>query len=160
MKTLVLFRHGKSRWDENVTDKKRSLKKSGIIRTQLVAQHLKEILDANDFDVFTSTATRAIQTATIATEIIGLETPIPQEDLYTFSTSELVQWIKKQTTQKDLLLFGHNPAYTHLVNIKTSLQLDNLPTSGVVAITFDIEHWNELDMGELKFILKPKEIKS
>jgi phosphohistidine phosphatase len=36
-----------------------------------------------------------------------------------------------------VLLFGHNPALTALVNHLSDFSLDNLPTAGVVAIGFD-----------------------
>jgi phosphohistidine phosphatase len=40
------------------------------------------------------------------------------------------------------MCFGHNPALTDLVNhISTTHFIDNVPTCGVVEMTFDIESW-------------------
>ena len=43
-----------------------------------------------------------------------------------------------------LMLFGHNPGMTYLVNNLSDLDLGNLPTCGVVVLQFAVEHWAEI----------------
>ena len=72
MKELILFRHGKSRWDEQVEDHHRSLNNRGIERTTAVAQYLQIHQDLNDYTLYSSTAKRAKQTAEISASIWSL----------------------------------------------------------------------------------------
>jgi phosphohistidine phosphatase len=43
-----------------------------------------------------------------------------------------------------LMLFGHNPGLTYLVNDLSDLDLDNLPTCGVAVLQFDVDSWSEV----------------
>jgi phosphohistidine phosphatase len=44
-----------------------------------------------------------------------------------------------------LLVVGHNPGLTELANLLVAeLDLDNLPTAGVVAIGCETQHWAAL----------------
>ena len=83
---------------------------------------------------------------------------IYDEKLYTFSTSELVKWIKKIPTQNKIILFGHNPCFTHFINTFTDDYLDNLWTSGVAIMQFEQVEWSKLRKGKLKHLVNPKEI--
>jgi phosphohistidine phosphatase len=54
--------------------------------------------------------------------------------------------VAKQDDELDrILLVGHNPGLTELVNgLLPDLELDNLPTSGVVGIDFAVNRWREI----------------
>ncbi len=156
MKTIILFRHGKSRWDENVADHHRSLNQKGIDRSQLIAKYLKNIINLNDYSIHSSFAKRALQTAEIASNEWNNQSINTEKELYTFSTNELTTWIKQQNTTKNLIIFGHNPAFTHFINLFTDENLDNLWTSGLAKIDFDIDAWSEIKHGELSLLLNPK----
>ena len=69
-----------------------------------------------------------------------------EEDLYTFSAHDLLSWLVLQDDAlPELLLVGHNPALTDLVNTLCPQQyLDNLPTAGYVQLTLEIVAWREL----------------
>ncbi|MDK7375855.1 MULTISPECIES: histidine phosphatase family protein [Weeksella] len=158
MKELILFRHGKSRWDEQVEDHHRSINNRGIERTTTVAQYLQIHQDLNDYTLYSSTAKRAKQTAEISASIWSKKEIIYDEKLYTFSTSELVKWIKTIPTQNKIILFGHNPCFTHFINTFTDDYLDNLWTSGVAIMQFEQVEWSKLRKGKLKHLVNPKEI--
>ena len=57
-----------------------------------------------------------------------------------------------------LMLVGHNPESTELANALGGLSIDNIPTSGVVALTFAQCGWADLtaDSGTLLFFDYPK----
>jgi phosphohistidine phosphatase len=40
------------------------------------------------------------------------------------------------------MIFGHNPEFTNLVNLFLPDNIDNLPTSGVVTLQFDLTDWS------------------
>lgn len=160
MKTLILFRHGKSRWDENVSDQFRTLNEKGIDRTQKSATKLKDLLNFKPQFVYSSVATRARQTAEIAKSILFPELEIIYEkELYTFSHMALIHWIKNvDSTQDHLIIFGHNPAFTDIAYDLGSEFILNVPTAGVVWMEFDCEHWHEIKKGTTKHVIFPKDL--
>jgi phosphohistidine phosphatase len=51
----------------------------------------------------------------------------------------------QQDDFSDLLIVGHNPGLTDLVNrFLPEMQLDNLPTGGIVAMDFETEAWAQI----------------
>lgn len=160
MKKLILFRHGKSRWDENVSDQFRTLNEKGIRRTQIAAKKLNEVLDFIPQYVFSSVATRAKQTSSIAKEIIFPSTEIIiDKELYTFSHKALKNWIKSLDNSIDhAIIFGHNPAFTDIAYDFGSEFIINIPTAGVVWIEFEEDDWSIITKGKTKHIIFPKEL--
>jgi phosphohistidine phosphatase len=68
-----------------------------------------------------------------------------EEDLYHASADEILEIIEEQEDELDgLMLFGHNPGMTDLVNILSDLDLYNLPTAGVVVLQYEVETWKEI----------------
>ena len=160
MKKLILFRHGKSRWDENVSDQFRTLNEKGEKRTPLVAEKLKSLLDFDPKYIFSSVANRAKQTAELAKKIaFPNETIQFKKELYTFSHIALLEWIKSQDDAKDhLIIFGHNPAFTDIAYELGSEFILNIPTSGIVWIEFEETEWAKIKKGTTKHIIFPKEL--
>ena len=62
---------------------------------------------------------------------------------------------------ESILVVGHNPQVTELVNMLTEEHISKIPTVGVVAMNFDIEEWSELEeaQGEIDFFIYPKQFK-
>lgn len=160
MKKLILFRHGKSRWDENVSDQFRTLNEKGETRTPLVAEQLLSILDFELKYVFSSVANRAKQTAEISKKIAFPLVDIQYDkELYTFSHIALLNWIKNQDDKMDhVMIFGHNPAFTDIAYELGSEFILNIPTSGLVWIEMDVNHWSDIKKGTTKHIIFPKEL--
>lgn len=160
MKRIILFRHGKSGWNESVSDQFRSVIEKGIDRTKITAHKLQELLDTESLQVFSSIATRAKQTAEIAKTIAFPHSDIQYEkELYTFSHLVLKNWIKSLDNSIDsVLIFGHNPAFTDIAYDLGSTFILNVPTSGVVWIEFDTNQWNQIQKGITKHTIFPKEL--
>ena len=61
---------------------------------------------------------------------------------------------------RSLMLIGHNPGLTQLVNFFTNINLYNLPTTGIVVINFIIDKWNNIrdSKGNIELIKFPKEL--
>ena len=59
-----------------------------------------------------------------------------------------------------ILLVGHNPECTAFANLLGNLDLDNLPTGGIVALEFHTRSWQEIlpGQGQLLFVDFPKNV--
>lgn len=161
MKTVVLVRHGKSSWEFDVTDRDRPLKQRGKDDSKLVARQLAIKSNVPNV-VFSSPANRALSTCKIFAK--SLKIPENQitivEDLYDFEGKNVINFIKNVSNAfNEVMIFGHNHAFTSISNIFGDKFIDNLPTSGLVKIKFDIEDWKDLKQGTTEFIIIPKELR-
>lgn len=161
MKRLVLVRHGKSSWDYDVPDYERPLKQRAYKDAEVVLKTFKQFYKFSG-KFWTSFAKRARTTA----EIFKKELNIPDEDfavkreLYTFNQNDLLQVIKSCKNEiHKLVVFGHNPAMTMLVNHLGDKAIDNLPTTGLVVIDFDTDDWNDISKGTTILTLFPKNLR-
>ncbi len=161
MKTIVLIRHGKSSWESNVTDRERPLKPRGKNDAKLVVnQFIKESIAPKY--IFSSPAKRALNTCKVFTKSLNLSENIIKivEDLYDFGGESVINFIKNLPDNYDeIMIFGHNHAFTSISNIFGSIFIDNLPTCGLVKINFDIDSWAEIKQGQTELMLIPKELK-
>jgi phosphohistidine phosphatase len=151
MKTLVIVRHAKSSWaDPSLADHERPLNKRGERDAPLMGARLAEWGPPVD-RVISSSAVRALATAEIVTQEMGLpwDEIVIDEGLYHASEEEMLEMIQEQDDYIDgLMMIGHNPGMTYLVNDISDLDLDNLPTSGVVVLQFDVDSWSEIGQVE------------
>ncbi|MDZ7844803.1 MAG: histidine phosphatase family protein [Anaerolineales bacterium] len=147
MKTLVLIRHAKSSWSEpGLKDHDRPLTKKGKKAARRVGAALVDWGIELD-RMLTSTAVRTLSTAELIGEGIGfpLDEIIRDENLYQSAAGELLDIIQDQEDDLEgLMLIGHNPGMTDLVSRLSDLDLDNMPTSGVVVLQYDRERWSEI----------------
>lgn len=161
MKRLVLVRHGKSSWKNDLPDEKRPLKKRGYKDGKLICGFMKEF-HQDPATLWTSKAVRAYETAKIFQKGLGIpETAFNiKDELYTFEGSELVKIIKScEDSVEQLFVFCHNPAITNVVNRLGSKIFDNVPTTGLNVIDFDVNHWKEIKNGETILTLFPKNLR-
>jgi phosphohistidine phosphatase len=160
MKNLFLMRHAKSRWDENVSDQFRSITENGILKTEKVAHHIKNNFDFKFDQIFSSKAVRAKETSELVQKIVFPSQKIEVvEELYTFSHYLLDNWIRKLDNQlQNVLIFGHNPAFTDVTNQLGNEMMYNLPTSGFVWLQFESDDWKTISKGKTVQLILPKEI--
>jgi len=161
MKNLVLVRHAKSSWDYNVSDDERPLANRGITDAHLVSREFKEHLFSAE-KIFSSHANRALSTCKIFLENLEISDKllIISQKLYDFSGENVKGFIKSIDNQlNNVILFGHNYAFTSVSNHYGSLFIDNLPTCGLVWIQFDIDSWKDVDKGITKLVIRPKDLK-
>ncbi|EPR73696.1 Phosphoglycerate/bisphosphoglycerate mutase [Winogradskyella psychrotolerans RS-3] len=161
MKTITLVRHGKSSWEYDVIDYDRPLKQRGIEDSKLVAKEL-EMRGHVPNVIFSSPANRALSTCKVFLKSLKLSENqiIINEDLYDFEGRNVINFIKNLSNDlKEVMIFGHNHAFTSISNIFGDTFIDNLPTSGLVKINFDIEDWKDLKQGTTEFIIIPKDLR-
>ncbi|MBF4985018.1 histidine phosphatase family protein [Nonlabens mediterrranea] len=161
MKKLILIRHGKSSWELNVRDHDRVLLERGINDAHLIGNHLKNSFKNPD-QIWSSTAARALQTATIVSEYIdyNLDSFQLKRELYTFDSYELIDHIKTCSNEiNTLMIFSHNHGLTDSANILGSQYFDNIPTTGVVIIEFNTDSWSQIKKGQTIAYLFPKNLR-
>jgi phosphohistidine phosphatase len=164
MKTLYLVRHAKSSWEDlSLQDFDRPLNKRGKENAPFMGKLLKKKNIKVDW-ILSSPALRAKKTIEmIAGELdYLLENIIFEKKIYEASTSYLMQLIQNQDDKIDgLLICGHNPELTILVNQLTTHEIENIPTSGVCCIEFDTNQWEKIRLrqNKLVFFEYPKKYK-
>lgn len=162
MKSLLLFRHGKSSWDYDVRDQDRPLKPRGIKDGHLVARTFMDRTREYPERVFSSIANRALHTCMIFCRT--LEYPVEKveltQSLYDFSGESVLGFVKNLDNDiNSVAIFGHNYAFTNVANQLGSMHIDNIPTSGLVQIKFQVDSWNKLEKGTTELLLFPKELR-
>ena len=161
MKSITLVRHGKSSWELDVSDALRPLKNRGINDAKLVANQFVKSYELPDF-IYSSPAVRAFSTCKIFLEVFNLseDSVIVKDDLYDFGGESVINFIKRlPNNYNSVMIFGHNHAFTSIANIFGDKFIDNLPTSGLIKLNFDISDWKELRQGTTELIIIPKELK-
>lgn len=161
MKQLILMRHGKSSWDYDVSDKDRPLKERGINDAHLVSSEFRKMNHNIDF-AFSSPANRALHTSMIF--LRGQEFNLGKfrvtESLYDFSGSSVEHFVHRlDNNVRTVAVFGHNYAFTSLVNAWGDKYIENVPTSGLVFISFNENDWSNISKGTTKEIIFPKHLK-
>jgi phosphohistidine phosphatase len=147
MKTLLLLRHAKSSWsDSTLSDFELPLNKRGHRDAPFMGKLMHEQGMHPDI-IVSSPANRALATARlVATELdYPYEDLLIAEDLYETGLDDYLQTIVTlDDSYGSALIIGHNPTLTTLAEYLSDLQLDNLPTCGLVHIRFDNASWADI----------------
>ena len=160
-KKLILIRHAKSSWEFNLPDEERPLINKGITDAKLVANYLKEKIKNCDA-IFASPAKRALSTCNVFSSILNLRNDKIEivDDLYDFEGEKVINFIKSLNNEyKNVMIFGHNHAFTSISNIFGNKFIDNVPTAGVVVINFDTNDWKKINKGQTELLIFPKQLK-
>ena len=163
MKTIYIVRHAKSSWDSiDLPDDQRPLLEKGKKRTKKVIDYLLEKDIRVDY-IISSHAVRANETARILAH--ALKYPVENikiDPKVYFATGDtlLNQFFDLPSRFDAVMIVGHNPSLTHFVNYFISPPIDNLPTSGVVSLSFDTDQWEKVPIASRKtnFIVFPNEL--
>ncbi|WP_124981289.1 SixA phosphatase family protein [Nonlabens xiamenensis] len=161
MKRLIVIRHGKSSWELDVRDHDRVLAQRGIDDGHLIGEHLSTMGLVPDL-IWSSTAARALQTATLVTEYLDYQLSKLRlnRSLYTFDAHSLASVVRScDDDVNTLMIFSHNHGITEMVNAMGSERFDNVPTTGVVVLEFSVDQWSAVERGTTQFHVFPKEIR-
>lgn len=161
MKKLILVRHGKSSWEEDLPDHKRPLKKRAYKDGQLVLDAFSGFMP-KQLSMWSSHAVRALTTANLFKD----DLKIPEDrfqvkkELYTFDSNSLLQVIKNcDSSVENLMIFGHNPAMTGVANSLGDQHFTNIPTTGLCMIEFEAADWKGVKNGKTLLYLFPKNLR-
>ena len=147
MKTLIIVRHGKSDWDfQSIKDIDRTLKERGIRDAYEMAGRLLE-KNLIPESIISSTANRAFHSALIFSRVLNIsgEKIIPEKKLYLADEDDILSVIYACSDSiNTLMIFGHNPGFTDIVNYLSNLNIMNVPTTGVVVLEFNIDSWTSI----------------
>lgn len=162
-KQLLICRHAKSSWDDaSLSDVERPLNKRGRRDAPEMGRRLAERGLLPDL-ILASHATRAWTTAEAYADRLGYPPDRIQVDpgLYTATAASLLALVRALEPRLGrVLLVGHNPECTAFANLLGNLDLDNLPTGGIVALEFHTRSWQEIlpGQGQLLFVDFPKNV--
>ena len=160
MKTVLLFRHGKSDWNAPFGfDAERPLAERGISAAALMGRFITEAGVAPDLAV-SSPAVRARTTLEIAAEAGGWDAPRRIEPaIYDGSAVTVAERIRE--TDNDvatLLLTGHQPTWSTLTSSLIGGGVISFPTAAVACIDLAITSWADAapGRGELRWFVPPR----
>lgn len=155
MKKLIVVRHAKSSWDfPDLDDFDRPLNKRGKngaieMGKRIAARGLKPDL------LVSSPAKRAISTARrIAQELNFPKKAIVLEPIFYHDTmKDMIAVINAIPGDVNtLMIFGHNPMLTDLVNHLSGSDIFNIPTCGVAEIDFAVNDWEQVQRAKGRLI--------
>ena len=162
MKKLILIRHAKSSWkDMSLADFNRPLNGRGKSDGPLMASYLSNRFDNFDF-LHSSSSVRTFETSKYFIEQIQFGEIQYDDSLYHCSATSILNMIRSYSDNyQSVMIIAHNPGLTNLINNITNVSLDNLPTTGLAEIEFNINSWSNIsyensNLVDLKF---PKQLK-
>lgn len=159
MKTLTLLRHAKSSWkDLSLADFERPLNKRGKRDAPFMAQKFKEKGHIPDL-MLSSPSLRTRLTVDAFVKVCPQTRVEFEERIYEAHAQTLLKLIRKQSDDVDsLVLVGHNPGLTDLVNYFADTPIDNVPTTGTVQFSFAAMSWQQINaqMAQLVYFEYPK----
>jgi len=164
MKHLFLVRHAKSSWDlSGFPDIDRPLNERGYRDSHRVGKYFSENTEHKPDMVLCSPAIRTYTTALIFLHY--LKFPVEQivlaKSLYESGLQDYISTIADASDKKNILiLFGHNPTISELVNHLTGKSGDDLGTCHVATLSLSISSWKKIgaDCGQLENIIDPKDL--
>jgi len=160
MRSLILFRHGKSDWDAPYSsDHERPLAGRGKEAARCMGRLLAQTRQIPHLAV-SSSAQRARDTLQLAARAGRWHCPMRIESaLYESSPRDVLGWVKAlQENPECLLLTGHEPTWSGLASLLIGNAQIKVPTGAMLRIDFGIDGWQELDagQGELRWLVPPK----
>ncbi len=163
MRTLTLVRHAKSSWNHpGLADFQRPLNKRGErdaprMGSRLATRNIKPQM------ILSSPAVRALTTAKVIASAVGYEATgiITDERIFHAYSDQLLEVIRGfDASLHHLMLVGHNPGLTNLVEQLAHAGISNIPTCGIVMLGFSVDHWRDVSdcAGEMLLFDYPKNI--
>ncbi len=146
MKRLILVRHAKSSWNnKDLQDIDRPLNKRGERDAPEMGRRMAKRGVVVDL-ILTSPAIRAQDTAKLIAEKSSCKDKIKiDENLYDATAWEILDVIRKIDDHYDfVMLVGHNPGMTDLVNELSATPIEKVPTCGVFELDYDMATWPEI----------------
>lgn len=143
-KTLFLVRHAKSSWDDSgLADRARPLNKRGTRDAAAMARRVAHRPNRPEL-IVTSPALRAHRTAEAMAAALGIEAEslVVDARIYDAAATDVLEVIRSlDDRHARVMLVGHHPGITEIVNVLTDANLEKLPTCGVAEVRLNVRSW-------------------
>lgn len=171
MLTLLLFRHAKSDWHNDLGDHERPLNKRGVKTAPIIARHIAKSGLSPDH-ILCSDAVRA--RATLSLTLPELPAPQPAVEieprLYLADAETILDVIREHARDNDrrIMVVGHNPGIHALAltligsgdKKALSAMAMKFPTAALAIVKFDAGDWNTVGpaTGRLDAFVVPRDL--
>ena len=100
----------------------------------------------SDIDLLlSSSSNRTVLTSKFFIKKININDIKYDDSLYHANSDIILNKIKKTNNKlNQLMIIGHNPGLTSLINYLSNIKLYNLPTTGIAIFNFNSKSWNEI----------------
>ena len=162
MKTVILFRHGKSDWDASYgADHERPLAGRGRKAADRMGRFLAGKGEVPDLAI-SSSAVRARDTLDRAMRAgnWGCKVEV-RDDLYLPSPHGLLEVLQQQSDEvSSVMLVGHQPAWSGTLSLLVGGGDFHFPTAAMARVDVDSERWETVDfgLGRLQWMVTPREL--
>lgn len=171
MKSLTLYRHAKSGWDDPVArDFDRGLNARGTKGATLIGHHLRNIGATFDH-VVSSPAVRCVDTLDSTWEGYGrILHPVWDRRIYLASCVTLLDVVHDlPANSARAMMCGHNPGLEDLILMLVPDRADDplrdaveekFPTASVAELTFDVAQWTDVKAAGATFsrLIRPRDL--
>jgi phosphohistidine phosphatase len=171
MKTLILFRHGKSGWDSPVSrDFDRPINRRGEKGARAMGHHLRNAGWRFDH-VVSSPAVRCTETLDAFWEGYGrILHPVWDRRIYLASAANLLDLVNELPDDAErVLMCGHNPGLEDLIfalvpdvagDINRDAVEEKFPTAAIAELQIDTDHWADVKDGTARFtrLIRPRDL--
>lgn len=147
MKTVIFARHAKSDWNQSsVSDFERPLNPRGEADAPAMAAYLKGCAYPVQ-QIISSDAARALATAKEYRKQLTEDKSIQQQhSLYLASYQDIAELLTEVADAYScVMLVGHNPGMTDVVNHFVSDRIDDMSTCSFAIVQFDVSAWSKVN---------------
>ena len=146
LRNLSFVRHAKSSWDDlSLADIQRPLNHRGIRDAPRMAAKMVELGNVADV-IITSPAKRALTTAKYFADAMNVSEDafFIVDDLYEASVQDVINVVQSVADSvRSVYVFGHNPTMTFLANSFAGVDIDNVPTCGILQAKTMVSSWRD-----------------
>ncbi|MEC7798423.1 MAG: histidine phosphatase family protein [Candidatus Neomarinimicrobiota bacterium] len=162
MKSIILFRHGKSEWNTYYdSDHNRPLAPRGIKSAKKMGIFLSNKNQMPDL-VISSTAVRARSTVELAmAEGNWPSAMVLESAIYGGPPTILLSIAQSQIDPiKSICFVGHEPNFSMFISQTCGLGHVEFTTANMAKIDFNVNNWKDVEFGKgtLDWLQKPKEL--
>jgi phosphohistidine phosphatase len=159
MKSLILLRHAKSDWTEEVADHDRPLAPRGIKAARVMGRFLQLAEQVPD-SVIVSSAVRARTTVELAAEAGAWACPVRvTRAIYEATPFQVLEEIRREPDATETLLVGgHEPTTSELATLLLGGGVVRVPTAFMARIDLLAGRWQDVGhgRGSLVWAVPPK----
>lgn len=171
MKTLGIFRHAKSDWnDARLRDFDRPLNKRGRKGAAIMGKHIRDHA-VGWKRILASPAVRVTQTIELASQAAGHSPPVAWDRrIYLANSATLMDVLREQDGDpRSILLIGHNPGLEDLIfdlvpddgsSPLRDIVEEKFPTAAYAVLELDIGGWKDIEenCARLIHLVRPRDL--